>query len=104
MSTKKLISNYNFNNKNSKLKIATCGVPEGAQEDYLNKIKDLKFKIVNKNEDYDYIIMNNRITWELGNDLSNPKKIRTCFEKYNGIDVAEIKRRGLTLSKITKKN
>ena len=46
--------------------------------------------------------MNNRIIWDLKSNLDNPKTAKTCFQKYKGEDIASIKRRGLTLSKITK--
>ena len=104
VSTKKLITKFKVKEEKEKIRIATCGVPPNAQEDYLKNNQDLKFKMVNKNEDFDYIIMNNRIVRDLGKELSNPEKNVTCFEKYTGTDVAKVKRRGLTLSKITKKN
>ena len=32
----------------------------------------------------------------------DPKKKRTCFEKFPGIDLIKVQRRGLILSKVTK--
>ena len=49
--------------------------------------------MVNKNDDFDYIIMNNRIAWDIGTNLSIPRKIKTCYQKYDGEDVVEIKKR-----------
>ena len=97
ISTKKLISQISNSEllNNKKIKIATCGLEENAQENYLKKIKNLKFDLVNKDEEFDYIIMNNRVIW-------NSKSRQTCFQKFNGKDIFKIKRRGLVLSKITK--
>ena len=104
ISTKKLISSINENSEileKSKVKIAICGVEKYAQKKYLNKIKNLNFKIVNVNENYDYIIMNNRVFWDANIDLKNTKK-QTCFSKFSGEDIAVVNKRGLILSKITK--
>ena len=84
------------------MKIATCGVEKNAQKNYLKKINNLNFEMVSNNENYDYIIMNNRALWNLNiNEIDN-KTPKTCFEKFSGIDIAKIEKRGLVLSKITK--
>ena len=103
ISTKKLINQIDKSDKVKKnlvVKLATCGIEEKAQEMYLNKIKNFKFKIVSNNEDYDFIIMNNRIIF---NQPKNSKKIQTCFEKFVGKSVTEIKVRNLVISKIVQK-
>ena len=105
VSTKKLISeikNHNKIFKNSKVKIAVCGLPEDVQSYYLKKIKNLKFEIVDRNKNFDYMIMNNRVIWDTNNGLLDPESAQTCFEKFVGEDVIQIKRRGLTISKIIK--
>ena len=105
VSTKKLISKINDHDemfKNKKVKIAICGLPEDAQKYYLNKIKNLKFEIVGKNENFDYMIMNNRTIWEKENDIYNPKKAKTCFQKFSGEDLIILERRGLVIAKIIK--
>ena len=105
VSTKKLISSITDNKKiisDSKIKVAVCGLPENVQNNYLKKIKNLKFKIVSRNEDFDYIIMNNRVIWDKKSDIYDSKTAETCFEKYSGNDLIEIKKRGLVISKITK--
>ena len=79
-----------------------CGLPEDAQRHYLSKLKNLNFKIVNKSEYYDYIIMNNRTVWDIYSDFTAVKNPQTCFEKFSGEDIAKIQRRGLVLSKFTK--
>ena len=105
VSSKKLISYINENSEmfgKKKVKIATCGLEKDAQKYYLKKIKNLKFDLVNNNEDFDYIIMNNRVVWDLKSKSYNPKKAQTCFQKFNGKDLIKIQKRGLVLSKITK--
>ena len=46
--------------------------------------------------------MNNRINWDLKNIEIDTMKNKTCFDKYLGEDIIQIKRRGLILSKLTK--
>ena len=48
------------------------------------------------------MIMNNRVIWDTNNGLLDPESAQTCFEKFVGEDVIQIKRRGLTISKIIK--
>jgi len=105
VSTKKLISSIEKKNeilKDTKVKIATCGVEKNAQKNYFKKINNFDFKMVNSNENYDYIIMNNRALWNLNINEIDKKTPKTCFEKFSGVDIAKIERRGLILSKITK--
>lgn len=105
VSTKELIKSINNNTKifsSEKVKIATCGVEKNAQKTYLRKIKKIRFKVVDVNEEFDYIIMNNRVIWENNPDKSNIKRRQTCFQKYIGEDLIKVEKRGLVLSKITK--
>ena len=105
VSTKQLISyikNHDEMFKNHKVKIAICGLPKDVQNLYLKKIKNFKFEIVDKNESFDFIIMNNRVIWDEKNNTYNPKKAQTCFQKFSGEDLIEVQRRGLVISKITK--
>ena len=97
ISTKALISKINYSNsidKETKVKIAVCGIPEDTQFNYLKSLTNLDFVLVNVDEKFDYIIMNNRAIWDSGT--------QTCFDRYKGKDIITIKRRGLILSKITK--
>ena len=87
---------------NSKIKVAVCGITDVHIKYYLKRYKNLKFKIVNLDENFDYIIMNNRINWDLKNIEIDTMKNKTCFDKYLGEDIIQIKRRGLILSKLTK--
>ena len=105
VSTKKLISSINDQKKmlgDSKIKIAVCGLPEDVQSYYLKKIKNLKFEIVDKEEIFDYMIMNNRVIWDEENNIYDSQKATTCFQKFSGEDFIILKRRGLVLSKIIK--
>ena len=103
ITTKKLISKIKNNeefNTNSIIKFTTCGLEEKAQIKYLKNISDIKFKMVKNSEEYDFIIMNNRISLLKSEKLND---VKTCFKKFEGKDVLSIERRNVTLSKITKR-
>ena len=105
VSTKKLISsikNHNKIFKDSKVKIAVCGLPANVQNFYLTKIKNLKFEIVDNDKKFDFMIMNNRAVRDKENITYDPKKAQTCFQKYAGEDLIILQRRGLVISKIIK--
>ena len=103
----KISNNKNLLN-NSKLKLSFCGAPDDNVKIYLKKIKNFKFKQVNWiTEDYDYIIMTNRvISADIGEDdiveynLSNAE---TCFDRFKGTDIITVKRKGLILSTLREK-
>ena len=102
ISVKELINKLKDNDKPLKdktISIAVCGLPEGSVIRQLKKFKGLDYKIVNKKNSYDYIIMNNRAVWE--DYMINDKK--TCFEKFKGNDIVVVSKRGLIISKITEK-
>ena len=104
VSTRKLIAMIEQSDdipKNKKIIISTCGVEKNAQVNYLKKIKNLNFKMVNNYENFDYIIMNNRLIYDEKN-LKNYKNAETCFQRFIGNDLVVIKRNGLIISKITK--
>ena len=65
----------------------------------MQKIKKLRFEEVKRDEEYDYIIMTNRVVWDT-KSIDNPKKAMTCYEKFRGEDVITVKRRGLILSTV----
>ena len=88
--------------KDSKVKIAVCGLPESVQSFYLKKIKNLKFEIVDNDQNFDFMIMNNRVIWDKKNNTYDSKKAQTCFQKFSGEDLITLKRRGLVISKIIK--
>ncbi|MBH90718.1 MAG: hypothetical protein CMG67_01225 [Candidatus Marinimicrobia bacterium] len=102
VSSKKLIAkikNSKIIKNRSLLRFATCGIEEKAQVEYLKKMKNLNFKMVSKSDDYDFILMNNRIIFD--QDV-NSNKIETCFERFSGNDIINISVRGLVISKIVK--
>ena len=105
VSTKELISKISRYDKalsNSEIKIALCGITEAHVNKYLKKYKNFKFKLVNNDEDFDFIIMNNRISWDLKSAEIDIQKNQTCFQKFPGEDLINVKRRGLILSRMTK--
>jgi len=93
---------------NKELRLAFCGAADDNVKLYLKKIKNFQFKQVNwLTEDYDYIIMTNRITAassSKGNlEASNLTNIKTCFDRFKGIDIITVSRNGLILSTLRKK-
>ena len=91
----------------SELRLAFCGVAEKNAKFYLNKIDNFKYKKVNWiNEDFDYIIMTNRVIHPTNiEDKTNreiKKSLTTCFAQFKGIDIISIKRNGLLLSTLRK--
>ena len=105
VSTKKLISSIKHNKvifNDSKIKILVCGVPADIQKKYLNKINNLNYEIVGSEEDFDFVIMTNRVMLDKDNINYDPKVAKTCFDKHKGEDIIKIERRGLVISKITK--
>ena len=69
---------------------------------YGKKIKNLEFEIVDKDKNFDFMIMNNRVVWDKVNNTYDSKKAQTCFQKFSGVDLIKVKRRGLVLSRMTK--
>ena len=88
--------------RNSEVKIALCGLTDVHVNNYLKKYKDFKFKIVDSEENFDFIIMNNRVSWDFENTGFDLEKKQTCFQKFPGVDLIKVKRRGLVLSRMTK--
>ena len=98
-SLKELIKKSDFLNENRTL--AFCGVNHAVVKYYLTKYNFSKVKIVNSNEDFDFIVMTNRT--QLDDVSSEKNKIKTCFDKYQGNDLSSVKRNGLVLSTIREK-
>ena len=110
--TLKELVNQIPNNKNlvnnKEIKIAFCGAPNKNIELYLKKIKNFQFKQVNwLTEDYDYIIMTNRVIdddrSEESLEKNNLMNVKTCFDRFKGNDVITVRRNGLILSTLRKK-
>ena len=76
------------------MKIATCGVPKNISKKYLKRKEYLNFEFVSVNQ-ADYIIMTNRVMFDLKNPIN-------CFDKFRGKNVSAVIRNGLMLSVIRK--
>jgi len=90
------------------LKLTFCGVADDNVKFYLKKIKNFQFEQVDwLTEDYDYIVMTNRVFDVYSGDktihVNNPLNVKTCFDRFKGIDVITVRRNGLLLSTLRKK-
>ena len=92
-SIKELIKNADFKNDRV-IKIAVCGVPKNISKKYLKRKEYLNFEFVSVNQ-ADYIIMTNRVMFDLKNPIN-------CFDKFRGKNVSAVIRNGLMLSVIRK--
>ena len=101
VSVKELIKKSDFINKSTS-KLALCGVEKENVKFYINKNKFSKVILVSTNENYDYVLMTNRVVWD-HDALKNLDKAKTCFQKFQGDDLSSVKRNGLVLSTIRKK-
>jgi len=95
-SLKELIKQSKFINEDVN-KLALCGVSPGTVKFYLKKFNYSKTQIVRIDENFDFILLTNRTTYDENVDL---EKTKTCFQKYQGKSVSRIKRYGLVLSQI----
>ena len=77
-------------------KLAVCGAESGNVKYYLKKFGYSKVRVVRIDEDYDFVIMTNRLHWT----DSNIKKTKTCFKKYEnkGKIFSKVEKQGLILS------
>jgi len=98
-SIKELLKKSKFiDEKYARLKF--CGIDKSIIKRYLNKYNFSKVKLVGYEDEYDYVIMTNRVDWE---SLNNLKEAETCFQTFNGKVVSQVKRNGLILSAIKEK-
>ena len=95
-SIKELIKKSSFL-KDQKVNLAFCGVSRGKIKRNLINNDLYNVKIVEINENYDYIILTNRVDW---NSLDNMSSAKTCFQTHRGKNISEVKRAGLILSAI----
>jgi hypothetical protein len=86
-----------------KVRLASCGVSEGTLKYYLKKLKNIRFNFVHPDDKYDYIVLTNRVVWN-EEGIKNPKKAKTCYEKYMGENILYVSRKNLALSAIRKGN
>ena len=96
ISLKELIKNLVkadiLNDKDKNYKIATCGLNQEIVEFYLKKYSSNKFKFVSLIENYDYIIMVNRV------DTKDNIKFETCFNNHFKKEIISVKRNDLQIS------
>ena len=86
------------------MKLTFCGAADDNVKYYLKKIKNFQFKQVDWfTEDYDYIIMTNRVITADRSDADNLINFKTCFDRFKGIDIITVNRNGLVLSTLRKK-
>ena len=98
-SVKELIKYTNFD-KNKNLMFGVCGISEKILQSHLAKKGYNNFRIVNT--DYaEYIIMTNRVVQK--NKEIIESELTTCFDKFRGVNLFNVKRNGLLLSAIRKK-
>ena len=66
------------------------------QVSYVLKKNNFKnIKIVTPEENYDYIMMTNRIYF-----TPNNKNLKICYDQFPGKTISSVKRKGLTISLI----
>ena len=93
-----LIKNSSFD-KTKTIKFSTCGVPASTLKKYLIKRGYTNFSFLHP-EEADFIIMTNRVTFSEKVDNIADIKLLNCFDKYDGVDIFQVKRAGLLLSVI----
>ena len=88
--------------KDKEYNIAFCGIGTDIAEFYLKKIKTLKYKKVSNKDEYDFIIMTNRLN---GNKYDTVQNIDFCYDEFKGKNLFYIERMDLKLSILrSKKN
>ena len=85
--------------ENTKAKIIFCGVPDSLHKKNLKKLNYEKKDL--HGNDFDYIIMTNRVVEDINNNILT--NVKTCFEKFQGEDLISVERNGLMLSTLRKK-
>ena len=99
---KKIPTETNLISNNKKNKIIFCGYTPFLGKKELEKLENLKFELksIYEKNDYDYVIMTNRIIVERNKNIL--PKVKTCFEKFDGTDLIKVERNGLMLSTLRK--
>ena len=98
-SLKELIKKSSFLN-NESAKITFCGMGRGKIKKYLKKYNYSKVRVVRWEENYDYMLLTNRVDWT---SIDNLNKAKTCFESFMNDNVSTVERNGLILSAVQKK-
>jgi len=94
---KQLIKKANLK-KNIRSNIAICGMAKHRVKYYLKKFGFKNIDVVSIHENYDYIIMTNRVFWQKNTD--DLKDLKTCYDQFPGKTISSVKRKGLALSLI----
>ena len=98
----KIPNETNLISNNKKVNIAFCGVPHDITDKELLKLKNFKFEKKDLyNEDFDYVIMTNRLDGK--RDSVSLADVKTCFDRIKGVDIITVDRNGLILSTLRKK-
>ena len=99
----KIPSETNLLSSNQKIKLSFCGVSHMSARKELDKLNSLKYEIKDlQNNDFDYVIMTNRAVENRNNNTIDSTV--SCFDKINGENLIEVRRRGLLLSTLRKVN
>ena len=98
-SIKELINKSSFLNQ-KRTKLTFCGAGGAKIKKYLKKYNYSNVSIVRWNENYDYVLVTNRVDWTSIDDLSSSK---TCFQTFKGRNKTFVQRNGLILSAIKEK-
>ena len=72
----------------------------GKIKKYLKKYNYSKVRVVRWEENYDYMLLTNRVDWT---SIDNLNKAKTCFESFMNDNVSTVERNGLILSAVQKK-
>jgi len=99
-SIKELIKNTKLE-KDTFISITTCGINTYIVKKHLKKSGYANFKFVSQN-DADYVIMTNRAEADDKIDATNVNESISCFDKFTGTNISEVKRNGAILSVVRK--
>ena len=92
----------NLISNNEKIKISYCGVFHQLAKQELNKLKNIKYEVMDLYaKNFDYIIMTNRAVGD--KDANTLANVKGCFEKVKGEDLVTVERNGLMLSTLRKR-
>ena len=99
VSIKELIKKSNFLNEKNGTRLAICGVDQVNVKYYLKKYNYFKVRIVRPEENYDYVLMTNRVNWA----IQEKDKQKTCFKSFDGEIKSFVSRNSLNISLIKSK-
>tara|TARA_B100000700_G_C14993319_1_gene832427 strand:+ start:315 stop:737 length:423 start_codon:yes stop_codon:yes gene_type:complete len=100
-SMKELIKKTRFESNGLK-KIAVCGMAKGRVKYYLKKFNLDNIKVVSVNDNFDYIIMTNRVF--RNPNIEKLTDLKTCYDQFPGNTISSVSRKGLIISMIRDNN